>query len=275
VRVTNLHQALLDQGLTVVLVAGHESRGYEFPTRPPGKIRHWTAGPISGETPCLGVCTNGRTGLPGPLCNCYQSRRVDHNGLDVVYLVATGKANHAGEGSWNGHSGNYKFLGLEIEWAGPTEKFQGVRRREETSLRVMRAFHAVSSGSPFDACEHREYAPTRKIDTNLNGAAMRAALTTTPPGDDDMSAKAEAQIDDLHNIFAGRQPNNPGSTATRADTVLDNAMWTGNRLRDVKEIAERADRNAAAAALLAGNCNTMLDAIMKHLGIEIPEAPNP
>ena len=196
-KVTELAARLRHYGLTVVEVAGWQTRGNEFPVRPDGAVRHWTAGPATGETPCLGVVTNGRSDLPGPLCNAYQSRRVDSNGLDVVYVVAAGKANHAGAGTWNGISGNYKLLGLEIEWSGPNEAFANVRRRKLTSELIMRALMDCCTGTnDNDACEHREYAPTRKIDTNLSGDELRRRMTElrgapapapTPSEEDDMA----------------------------------------------------------------------------------------
>src|SRR5690606_3310475 len=121
--------------------------GYEFPVRPDGAMRHCTAGPKTGGTPTLGVVTNGRKGLAGPLCNVYQSRLRDANGLDIVYVVASGKANHAGVGNWNGMSGNYDFLGLEIEWSGPTEAFANVGKRKLTSELVMRALLDCAQGT--------------------------------------------------------------------------------------------------------------------------------
>lgn len=177
-RVTELADRLRHYGLTVVEVAGWQTRGNEFPERPDGSMRHWTAGPISGLTPSLGVIINGRSDLPGPLANTYQSRIVDPNGLDVVYVIASGKANHAGVGIWNGIVGNYKFLGLEIEWAGPTEMFVGVNKRQLTSELIMRAMMDCCSGTnDDDACEHREYATPkgRKIDTNLTDIRQRMA----------------------------------------------------------------------------------------------------
>jgi hypothetical protein len=187
VRVSELADAARLRGLTVVEVAGWRERGNEFPVRPDGALRHWTAGAATGDTPSLGVVTHGRSDLAGPLCNLYQSRRVDANGLDVVYAVAAGKANHAGDGLWNGIRGNYRLLGLEIEWSGPAEAFAGVRRRKLTSELAMRALLDCCSGTnPDDAAEHREYAlpAGRKIDTNLDGGELRrrmAELAGPPP----------------------------------------------------------------------------------------------
>ena len=84
------------------------------------------------------------------------------------------------------------------------------------------------------------------------------------PEGEDMSAEAERQIQVLYDTFAG--PQQEGDT-TRVLKVLDNALWTGERIK-------KAEDEAHAAAILAGNCNTLLDAIVKHLGIDLPE-PEP
>ena len=85
-------------GLTVREVAGWKTRGRDFagvspPFAPKGCVNHHTAGPpkVSGSlTPSLRIVIEGRSDLPGPLCNVYL-------GYDnVAYVVAAGVANHAG-----------------------------------------------------------------------------------------------------------------------------------------------------------------------------------
>lgn len=198
-RVSDMPAEMRKLGLTVVEVAGCYGRGNDFPRRPRGKLRHWTAGG-RGDKPSLGIVTFGRgkpgdpNYLPGPLAQTLQSRERDANGLDVVYFVADGKANHAGTGEWNGVSGNYEFFGNEIEWSGPNEFFPS--QRELTSELIARAMLncCVNGGDPDMAAEHREYARPigRKIDTNLDGNKMRRRMAEldqappTPEEEDDM-----------------------------------------------------------------------------------------
>jgi hypothetical protein len=60
--------------------------------------------------PSLGVVTNGRAGLAGPLCNYGLGRS------GTVYVVAAGCAWHAGASSWAGFNDlNDEFLGIEAE----------------------------------------------------------------------------------------------------------------------------------------------------------------
>jgi hypothetical protein len=176
-RIHELPAKLRERGLTVREVAGWETRGNEFPTRPDGALRHWDAIGSKAPTAGLGVITNGRPDLAGPLAQVYQSRYTDANGLDIVYVVASGKANHAGAGEWNGISGNYNLLGVEIAWSGPSEPFPA--KRKLTSELVMRALLDCCAGTnPNDVAEHREYAKPagRKIDTNLDGNELRRRM---------------------------------------------------------------------------------------------------
>lgn len=150
------------EGLTVVEVNGWRSRGSSV-FGPGGSVNHHTANASSGELPSLGILVNGTSSVPGPLCNVAQSRRVDGNGLDVIYVVAAGRANHAGKGGWDGLSGNSTVWGLEVEHAGTTgEPFPVGRYR--TSVRVHAAFARYSRFARERVCQHHEWAPTRKVD---------------------------------------------------------------------------------------------------------------
>jgi hypothetical protein len=111
-RDTGIASRLRDAGLRVVEVDDWQARG-SSDFGPKGSVAHHTAGSSSGATPSLNTCINGRPDLAGPLCNVFQSREPD--GRDIAYVVAAGKANHAGEGSWNGLTGNASVYGLETE----------------------------------------------------------------------------------------------------------------------------------------------------------------
>src|SRR5665213_3387901 len=111
-----LQQILLDAGLKVAVQPGWETRGAgNFgPVR--GVICHHTAGPLTGNMPSLGVVTNGRPDLAGPLAQLCLGRD------GAFYVVATGRANHAGAGAWEGiTTGNTSFIGIEAENAGTDE----------------------------------------------------------------------------------------------------------------------------------------------------------
>ena len=192
-RLLGIPDALRDVGLEPVEVAGWRTRGYEFDEEPIIHLRHWTAGPRTGKAPSLRLVTIGRPDLPGPLCQVLQER-TGGTGLDRVYVVASGRANHAGVGGWaEVTSGNRRGTGNEIEWSGTTEPFDG--RRKETSERVAAALLSLGPDPKgLRACEHREYAYPigRKIDTNLSGPEFRLRVQQIlNQGDDEVVTEAD------------------------------------------------------------------------------------
>ena len=175
-RDTGIAGRLRGAGLRVVEVAGWQTAGSDS-FDPGGSVNHHTAGPSSGATPSLLTCIDGRPDLTGPLCNVYQSR--EPSGEDIAYVIASGRANHAGEGSWNGLSGNASVYGLEIEHTGTSALPEG-------RIQIAARIHAAMFTGPTSmVCQHREWT-TRKIDaaTNVDGAAFRsrvAAVRLPPP----------------------------------------------------------------------------------------------
>lgn len=143
-------------GLEVVEVDGWQTRG-STAFDPWGVVCHHTAGAATGEMPSLKLLINGRSDLPGPLCN------VGHGRSGKVYIMAAGRANHAGAGGWRGLVGNSSVLGIESESSGTG----GWTRAQRETYPVLAA--ALKSGcrSPSDfslICGHKEWAPKRKID---------------------------------------------------------------------------------------------------------------
>lgn len=149
-------------GLNVVEVPGWRTRGSDQ-FAPRGFVLHHTAGTRSGNSPSLNICVNGRAGLPGPLCNIYMARDC------TIHVVAAGRANHAGAGSWHGLSGNASVYGLEVENVGtPTEPW-----REDQLDTIARAVATFPVATDL-VCQHKEWAPNRKVDMHtVSGAEMR------------------------------------------------------------------------------------------------------
>jgi len=165
-----LRQWLNPIGVQVVEIDGWQSRGRDYATFDPyGSVNHHTAGSRNGVAPSLGICINGRSRLPGPLCNVHQQRN------DVVNVVAAGVANHAGRGSWHALSGNQSVFGLEIEHCGyGDEPFPS--RRDDIACRVHAAFlTGLSRPDANMQCQHFEWSTEGKIDfcrdVLLGGAA--------------------------------------------------------------------------------------------------------
>lgn len=170
-------------GLNVVEIDGWQTRGSST-FNPRGGVDHHTGGSNKGNAPSLGVCINGRrlrngSRLPGPLCNVLQ-------GFDgTAYVIAAGRANHAGTGSWKGLIGNSSVYGVERENDGRSPQRAG---QQASAERLWAALLDDIDASLL--CGHREWAPGRKYDFHgVNYGLMRlsvAALqqkTYIPPQD--------------------------------------------------------------------------------------------
>lgn len=177
---TRVAADLIGEGLAVETVPGWQTRG-SASFAPAGVVCHWTAGPRSTRTrPSLSVVTYGRPGIPGPLCNIYLAR----DGTAVV--VAAGRANHAGRGSWRGVVGNSGMYGIEAESAGDGDWTPAQRRAYP--LVVAALLRGLDRDERW-ACGHAEWAdpPGRKVDIrDWDMPRMRAqvAVILAPPTDD-------------------------------------------------------------------------------------------
>jgi hypothetical protein len=175
---TGIADRLRGAGLEVVECAGWQTRGSSS-FDPRGSCDHHTAGPASGDAPSLNTVIHGRPDLAGPLCHVLIGRY-----SNTCYVVAAGRANHAGSGGWGGLTGNSSVYGIERENVGTTAE---PWRPDQTDA-AARAHAALIRGRA-DAgavCRHAEWAPSRKIDTHsLAGDDLRARvasyLTGGPP----------------------------------------------------------------------------------------------
>jgi N-acetyl-anhydromuramyl-L-alanine amidase AmpD len=178
-RVTWLPDVLRGAGLKVSLVPGWETRGHDTLGRILGVICHYTATPdASRNMPTLDLLIRGREDLPGPLCQLGLGRD------GTYYVVASGRANHAGRGEWNGiTTGNTNFIGIEAENSGrsndpwPAVQVDAYHRGVAAILREVGRTAA-------SCCGHREYAlPSgRKSDVNLEMDQFRQRVATILTG---------------------------------------------------------------------------------------------
>src|SRR5215472_12378566 len=112
---TWLPDVLLGAGLKVAEQPGWQTRGTAEMGVVRGVMCHHTAGASTGNMPSLGVVTNGRPDLPGPLSQLCLGRD------GTFFVVAAGRSNHAGIGNWQGiTTGNTNFIGIEAENTGET-----------------------------------------------------------------------------------------------------------------------------------------------------------
>ena len=165
---TWLPTVLLDAGLRVAEQPGWKTRGRGDVNIIKGVICHHTAGSKNGIMPSLGVVTNGRANLPGPLSQLCLGRD------GTFFVVAAGRCNHAGVGNWQGiATGNSSFIGIEAENTGqttgpnadpwPAVQLDAYRRGVAAILTKIR-------GDAIMCCGHREYAlpPRRKSDPTFD-----------------------------------------------------------------------------------------------------------
>lgn len=170
-----LERSLLDGGLDVVVYPGWGERG-SASFNPRGLVIHHT-GPWSTVAGMVQLCIHGRSDLPGPLCQVVLAPD------GVCHLIAAGRANHAGEGSWRGLRGNSMVLGIEAIHSGS-------RSAPWPAVQIdayHRAAAALARGGAFGVdmiCAHREWAPQRKIDPvgiDMGDFRRRVADILAPP----------------------------------------------------------------------------------------------
>ena len=161
---------LLEAGLKVAEVPGWQGRGRAEMGSVFGVLVHHTAGPRDGNMPSLDTLIKGRSDLSGPLAQLGLGRD------GTWYVIAAGRANHAGEGAWKGVvAGNSHFIGIECENTGrnddlpwPPVQMLALRQGIAALLR--------HCGRDADWCAgHKEYAlpAGRKPDPLFDMATLR------------------------------------------------------------------------------------------------------
>lgn len=156
-----LADVLRGAGLEVVETAGWQARGRDFATDPLGIMAHHTASPTASTLATnLHVVTNGNSVAPGPIAQAMLWRD------GVWYIIAAGRANHAGKGSlpWlpGVDTGNQYLMSVEAVNNGVGELWAPamVASYEVGTAAILRR---LGLGAEC-ATTHAEYAPSRKID---------------------------------------------------------------------------------------------------------------
>jgi hypothetical protein len=247
-------------GLTVIEVAGWQNRGRPATTGAfhpdQGITNHHTGTTTSAANPgpTLRLLIEGRSDLPGPLCQW----TVRYDG--VVVVVAAGRANHAGRvgkpgqpGMPLGADGNSLALGDEVDTNG-TQTLPEAQRR---SIAITNAVALRHYNNPTSRVHrHADISGTGKWDIgNATTQQLRdeAAGATTKPKDwFDMATEADlkrivnaavaAAVPDIAKaVMTARVANrNPGS-----DTQTD---WTLHRM--LTHLETQQDANSQALARL-------------------------
>ena len=175
---TWLPTVLRAAGLKVAEQPGWTDRGHGDMTNVRGVMCHHTAGGPNGNMPSLGVITNGRPGLAGPLSQLGLGRD------GTYYIVAAGRAFHAGKGQWQGiATGNSSFIGIEAENTGKTsDPWPDVQ--VDAYVRGVAALLKRIGANPIMCCGHKEYAlpPGRKPDPSFPMPAFRSRVAAVMAG---------------------------------------------------------------------------------------------
>jgi hypothetical protein len=138
--------------LTVVETPGWQSRGHGDVRDILGVMCHHTCGPLHGDIADLHVLIEGRSDLPGPLCELGLARS------GTFHVVCAGKPWHAGKGIWRGVTdGNAHFIGIEAENTGlSNDPWPEVQM--EAYQRGVAALLQHVGAQPNMCCGHKEYA---------------------------------------------------------------------------------------------------------------------
>lgn len=175
---TWLPEILRNASLKVAEVEGWASRGRGDIGRIRGVMCHHTGTPNGGNMPTLNLLKMGRADLPGPLAQLGLGRD------GTYYVVAAGRANHAGRGEWRGlASGNSSFIGIEAENGGrPGDSWPDVQM-DAYWRGVAAILRHIGAGTDM-CCGHREYAlpPGRKPDPLFDMDFFRSSVRSVMQG---------------------------------------------------------------------------------------------
>lgn len=166
---TGIVDQLRKFGLKVVEVPGWKTRGGSG-FRPGGVVAHHT-GPWSTVDGMIRLLRDGRSDLPGPLC------QVGLAPDGTCHVVAAGTANHAGTGGWRELSGNSRVFGIEAIHSGSAST-PWPQVQVDAFIRCSAALGALAGRDGRWVCGHKEWAPRRKIDPiSLDMGSFRQAVT--------------------------------------------------------------------------------------------------
>lgn len=170
----NLPKILRKYGLKVVEVPGWRKRGRPASTggfAPVGVLCHHTATSIrTSVAAVLRLLVHGRSDLPGPLCQLSLGRD------GTVYIVAAGRANHAGvaksAGTVAAGDGNVLYIGIEAQNDGVGEKWPAAQYDAYVLLAAVLSVE-ITHNSANTVQGHKETSVTGKIDPTFSMDVFR------------------------------------------------------------------------------------------------------
>lgn len=227
----NTPQILRSHGLKVVEVPGWQNRiatASSSSFAPVGVLVHHTAtGPKTSVAAVLRLLIEGRPDLSGPLCQLGLGRD------GTVYIIARGRANHAGEaraaGTVSGGDGNKLYIGIEAFNDGVGEDWSQLMYLAYAKLCAVLCVE-ITKNSHKTVNGHKETSVTGKIDPTFNMDTFRL--------------KVEDYIKEIKN---DDKPVQPPKTKWSRGPKVDAAIY---QLEHAKGKGERAKKLQAALANL-------------------------
>lgn len=168
-----LEEVLTRAGLKVAPDPGWENRGsiYGDVGRIFGVVCHHTVGKKKGNMPSINFLRNGDADKPPPRCNLGLGRD------GTYYLIAAGRANHAGPGDWSFEedgkkipivNGNANLIGIEGENTGGQDDFPWPKVQMEAYQRGVAAILKHIGRGPELCLGHREWARNRTVKKKID-----------------------------------------------------------------------------------------------------------
>ena len=214
-----LPDVLLAAGLKVAEVPGWRDRGCGDAGETFGILCHHTAGPVSGNMPSLQVVIDGRPDLRGPLAQLALGRD------GTYYVIAAGKANHAGRGIWAGVTdGNAHFIGIEAENTGlPNDRWPVIQMDA-----YQRGVAAILKNARLDSercAGHKEYAlpQGRKSDPSFDMHVFRTEVARLLNGS--APAPIPIPVAEQAKPNASARPTIRRGTSNELVAVVQNALF--------------------------------------------------
>lgn len=185
-RQTELANWLIKAGLDVVETDDWKLRG-NVSFNPGGVVCHHTADG-AGEIPSLRILIHGRSDLPGPLCQIGLARS------GTCYVVAAGRANHAGRGGWKGMVGNSAMWGIEAEnRGGYADPWPSKQLDAYYALAAVLQTHTVHGPDVQYICGHKEWTSRKPDPHSIVMNEFRSQVARILVGEEDDLAKVSQE----------------------------------------------------------------------------------
>lgn len=166
-RATKIFEIAKRTGYPVAEVKGWKQRGSRDMKGFKGILCHHTVGPQGSNKPSYDMCKDGRSDLEGPLCHYLLGRDA------TIYVMAAGRANHAGAGVSDIHTNDYA-IGIEVENDGTGEKWSDWLMDCYAKLcnEICKEYDIPNK----EVWGHKEHAPDRKEDPSFDMKKFRKTV---------------------------------------------------------------------------------------------------